>query len=226
MKLRVGMQNVAKVVVIFFFFAAWSLIYDQVNEHSARPDRTIHLTRPVDRFPGIIQPWTAVIYVFGGIALPLLPFVYNWTWPRLRFVLTCYAVTSMLAFACYWLWPLGIVRPIFLGNSLGERLMRGVFTIDREANCFPSGHTFFATLGGILVWRGGASGAVSRSTWVLAVAVCATTVTTGQHYFIDVTGGVAAALLGYTTTRMLMPPTKRVVSGRAVTVPSNASHGG
>ena len=44
----------------------------------------IHRVRPCDLWPEIIQPWTAVVYVFGGFLLPLLPFYYNWAWPKLR----------------------------------------------------------------------------------------------------------------------------------------------
>jgi len=177
--------------------------YDRANQHGANPARTIHLRRPLDRFPGIIQPWTAVIYVVGGLAMPLLPFAFNRSWPRLLLVLSSYTLTSLLAFACYWLWPLGIVRPIYLGGGVGERLMRAVFSVDLEANCFPSSHTYFAVLGAILVSQGSASPWTRRLTWALAVAVCATTVTTGQHYFIDILGGVIAALLGYTAARSL-----------------------
>src|SRR5262249_34531326 len=74
--------------------------------------------------PRIIQPWTAFLYVFGGLALPLLPFYYNWDWPRLRLVLACYALASALAFVCYWAWPLSIVRPSFEQPGLGDWLMR------------------------------------------------------------------------------------------------------
>jgi membrane-associated phospholipid phosphatase len=196
---------VLKLAVILAFFAAWAILYDQTNRHGADPANTVRLTRPLDRFPGIIQPWTAVIYVFGGIALPVLPFLYNWSWPRLRFVLACYALSSLLAFACYWFWPLGMDRPSYRGDGLGDHLMRGVFAWDREANCFPSSHTFFAVLGAILVSDGGAGPVARRLTWALAVAVCATTVTTGQHYFIDIPGGVATSLFGFAAARELMP---------------------
>jgi membrane-associated phospholipid phosphatase len=196
-------QTVLKLAAVLLFFAAWIVLYDRTNQHGADPIRTIHLKRPLDQVPGIIQPWTAVIYVFGGLAMPLLPFAFNWTWPRLTFVLLCYTLTSLLAFTCYWLWPLGIIRPVYLGNGIGEQLMRGVFSVDLEANCCPSSHTFYAILGAILVSHGGAGPVTRRLTWALAVAVCVTTVTTGQHYFIDILGGVVAALLGYTAARSL-----------------------
>jgi membrane-associated phospholipid phosphatase len=220
-----ALQVIAKLAVIALFFTAWAFVYEFVNRRGADPARTIHLTRPLDRFPGIIQPWTAVIYVFGGLALPLLPFVFNWQWPRLRFVLACYALTSLLAFGCYWIWPLGIVRPAYQGDGFGEWLMRRVFTWDLEANCFPSSHTFFAILGAILVSGGGAGPVTRRLTWALAVMVCATTVTTGQHYFVDIAGGVAAAFFGYASARGLMSAARGRRHSPAASIPGDLAPG-
>ena len=114
----IGLQAALKLAVVLLFFAAWAILYDRFNHQGADPTRTIRLTRPIDRIAGITQPWTAVIYVFGGIALPLLAFWFHWEWARLRFVLACYTLTSLLAFACYWSWPLGIVRPDFIDQLL------------------------------------------------------------------------------------------------------------
>jgi membrane-associated phospholipid phosphatase len=201
---RIG-NSAARLAVIAGYFAAWWCIYGHMNAHGADPVRTVHLTRPADLIPGIIQPWTAVVYLLGGIVLPLLPFIYNWSWPRLRFVLACYAITTSLAFACYWLWPVSIIRPAYEGPGLGQWLMREVVAIDRPANCFPSSHVFYAVLGALLLARTGASRLVRLMTWALAVVVSVTTVTTGQHYFLDAAGGVAVALLGYAIARYLLP---------------------
>jgi membrane-associated phospholipid phosphatase len=193
----------ARALVVAAYFMIWSATYHITNAHGSDPVQTVHLTRPCDLVPGIIQPWTAVLYLAGGLVLPLLPFAYNWSWPKLRFVLACYAVSSTLAFLCYWAWPLGIVRPSFEGPGLGNWLMRQVVAVDGEANCFPSSHVLFAVLGALLVGHGGAGRPVRVAVWALAVAVCATTVTTGQHYFLDVAGGAAFALAGYGVARVL-----------------------
>jgi membrane-associated phospholipid phosphatase len=187
---------IAQVAVIGLFFAIWAVLYDATNQHGSEPSRAVHLTRPVDRFPGIIQPWTAFVYLPGGVLLPLLPFAFDRSWRWVRFVLTGYGVAALLAAACYLAWPLAMQRPPFAGDDPGERLMRLVFVFDREANCFPSSHVYFAVLGALNVARVARQRWVIRATIVLAVAVCLTTVTTGQHYLVDIPGGIAAALLG------------------------------
>src|SRR5258708_711781 len=65
-----------KWVVVLGFFGLWLWAYDAVNTFAANPARTIHLTSPASVFPWIIQPWTAVIYILGGVTFPLVPFLY------------------------------------------------------------------------------------------------------------------------------------------------------
>jgi membrane-associated phospholipid phosphatase len=129
----------------------------------------------------------------------------NWSWPKMRFVVACYTLSSALALTCYCVLPINIVRPSFDGPGLGCWLMRQVISVDKEANCFPSSHVFYALLGAILVWQGGAGGWTKTVTWAIAGAVCATTVTTGQHYFLDVVGGAVTAVTSYVAVRCLLP---------------------
>ena len=114
-----------------------------------------------------------------------------------------------MAFVCYCVWPLGIVRPSFEGPGLGRWLMRQVVAVDQEANCFPSSHAYYAVLGAILVWHGGAGRLVRGATCLLAAAVCASTVTTGQHYCVDVAGGAAVAAASYAAVRFLLRERRR-----------------
>ena len=191
----------AKLAVVAGFFAAWSILYDLANAHGSAPGRAVTFARPFDLLPGLLQPWTAVVYLVGGVALPLLPFCFHWRWPGIRFVLTCYTIAAGVTFAAYWLWPVRMDRPVFDAPGLGSRLMRWVQAVDQPANCCPSSHALFAVLGALLVAHGVASRPVQVATWSLAVAVCATTITTGQHYFIDVAVGVGVAVAAYAVAR-------------------------
>jgi len=201
-------QALQKAAVVVGFFSLWLWAYDLVNAFAADPVRTIHLTSPASVFPWIIQPWTAVIYIAGGVIFPLVPFLYYRSWRGIAFVMACVMASSLIAFAIYWAWPVSMVRPEFAGETLGERLMRWVFLVDKPANCFPSLHVIFAVLGAHLIDRAGAGRAARWIWWAFAAAVSVTTITSGQHYFIDVPAGVAVALAGYTVGRRLVPPTR------------------
>jgi membrane-associated phospholipid phosphatase len=187
----------AKLVLISAFFVLCSIIYGQINEWAFRSPRTRYFPSPREAFPGLIQPWTAIIYVCGGYAAPVLPFFFNWSWPRLRFVLQTYSLSSLIMFASFLAMPVGMRWPAYPGDSLGERLMLAVFAVDLETNCRPSGHAMFAILSAILVTNGGAPPLVRVAVWFLALSICATTITTGQHYYQDVVAGVLTAVLGF-----------------------------
>jgi hypothetical protein len=198
-------QRIAKVVVVFGFFGVWLWAYDAVNAFASDPVRTIHLTSPASVLPWIIQPWTAVIYIVGGVAFALVPFVYHGSWRGIGFVIVCFTASTLMAFFIYWAWPVSMVRPEFAGGTLGERLLNWVFLVDKPANCFPSLHVIFAVLGALLIDRAGVGRVERRLWWAFAAAVSMTTITSGQHYFIDVPGGVTVAIAGYVLGRRLLP---------------------
>src|SRR5256885_1143842 len=80
---RMKIDVALRVLVILCFFAAWWATYAWTNARGADPSRAVYLTPPRDLIPGILQPWTAVVYLAGGLALPVLPFFYYREWPRL-----------------------------------------------------------------------------------------------------------------------------------------------
>jgi membrane-associated phospholipid phosphatase len=114
-------------------------------------------------------------------------------------------MASCLAFACYWLWPVCIARPSYAGPGVGLWLMREVVAVDGAANCTPSSHAIFAILPALLIqWRA-KSCATRAAVWAAAVAVCATTVTTGQHYYLDPVAGAGTALAAAYLVRLAFP---------------------
>jgi membrane-associated phospholipid phosphatase len=203
-------QVLLKIIVVAGYFGLWFWVYDAVNAFSTDPVRTIHLTNPASIFPWIIQPWTAVIYILGGVVFPLAPFWYYPSWRGLVFVMACITASSLAAFVIYMAWPLSMVRPKFAGDTFGERLMLWVFSVDKPANCFPSLHVIFAVLGAYLIDRAGVGRLARWFWWTFAVSVSVTTVTSGQHYFIDVLGGVAVALAGYFVGRQVAPSVQSI----------------
>ncbi len=204
------LASVGKSGCVVGFFLIWGAVYDWTNAHGSDPRRTIHFTRPADVTPWLILPWSAWIYVLGGLALPVLPFFYYWSFQRLRLVLACYAIGSAIAFACYWIWPVSIIRPEYTDGGMGETLLQGVFAVDRPGNCTPSSHVFFAILSALLINRSAARPAVRAAVWLLAAAVSLTTITTGQHYWIDVAAGAALAVVTLEIGNRLVPASRAI----------------
>ena len=202
-----------KVAVVGLYFVFWWAGYTITNEFGVQSPRSIALTRPVDLVPELFQPWTAIVYVGLGMALPLFPFYYYRTWPKLGFVLGTYSLTTAISFACYGIWPMTIARPSFDGPGVGRWLMREVVAVDGAANCVPSSHVFYAVLAGLLLDRAMRTTRCRILVWPGVVAVAITTITTGQHYFVDVLGGTVVAAVGYFSVRAALPIASRPDSG-------------
>ena len=196
-------RHLLRVAAILVFLAIWILIYIELNARGAHSERAVTFRSPIDRYPWIYQPWTAVIYVFGGYLSMILPFLWNWTGRWIRFALTAYGIASVMAFLSYAIWPVVMLRPEYVGDGIGIGLMRSVVSVDDPANCFPSSHVLFALLGAMLVAYGNAPRWVKTLAWILGVSICATTITVGQHYFFDILGGMIVAVAGFVGAYLL-----------------------
>lgn len=216
-------RHVTCALAVLLYFLVWWKGYSYLNERGSDPARMILWTRPADVTPGIIQPWTAVVYVLVGSLLPLLPFWYYWNLRGVRFVLTAYCTASAIAFVCYWLWPVGIVRSTDRGDGIGPSLMRHVISVDRAANCTPSSHVIYSVLAALLVGRANPRG-IPMVVGV-AAAVSLSTITTGQHYWIDVITGASVALFAYAFARSTSPPVVRAATDdHLTTMQGDARH--
>ncbi len=196
-------RHFLRLLAIAAFFALWFWVYSELNARGAQSPRAMTFQSPIERYPWLYQPWTAIIYVFGGYLICVVPFLWNWTGRWIRFVLTAYGIASVLAFICYAIWPVVMIRPDYAGEGVGVSLMRWVISVDDAANCLPSSHVLFAVLGPLLVARGKAQPWLRYGSWILGASICITTVTVGQHYFIDILGGVIVASAGYLGASLL-----------------------
>lgn len=183
------------------FWLAWGVAYRFFNLWNEASERAIYLERPVDVMPWIIQSWTVSIYLLIGLPLPLVPFLLGLRFGRYYRMLASFAVASAIAFTTYAIYPLCMKRPEFTSDSWGDGWMRMVTSVDHDANCLPSLHTTLAVLAALWIVDYVPRRVPRWIAWACAVAVCVSTITTGQHYLIDVAGGVVTAVLAYALTR-------------------------
>ncbi len=87
--------------------------------------------------------------------------------------------------------PTGLsISPPFL-----DLLYRLICLADSPRNCFPSLHVSIATLIALVIWRCRRRLGVAFLCWALLIAI--STLTTKQHYALDVLAGTALAVLAY-----------------------------
>ena len=117
------------------------------------------------------------------------------------------AVCFTLSAAMYFLWPSGQdLRPdLSAPADVFERILSRMYAFDTNTNVFPSLHVS-CSVGAVLALRDSPTTkqrGVRPAAAGLAVLIIASTVLVKQHAFIDIPGGVAAALLSRSAVRLL-----------------------
>ena len=145
--------------------------------------------------------WTVAIY-FGCFAF----------WGAIYFLVACrerekadrfflsLLLGRILCFLVYLIYPTAKAALVFdpADQTIWTNIMRLLYAVDSPENLFPSLHCLLAWACWIGVrfkkeysiwWR--------IAAFVMAVAVCLSTLTTKQHVWVDIPGGILAAELTY-----------------------------
>jgi len=171
-----------------FAFYVPKLVMDGMPHHD--------LSLPADRLIPFV-PATILIYV-AAFAEWFLIYLYLAVQEQRRaYRFFCAVFLSLfVCFVCFLALPAAITRPAVDGSSLCGALVRLVYRLDSPTNLFPSIHCLLSWL----CWRGvrdlpDAPRGVKAGLLVFGTAVCLSTLTTKQHFIVDVLAGVAVAEL-------------------------------
>jgi membrane-associated phospholipid phosphatase len=179
--------------ILLLSAAAYLVVfYALTNYFPLRPPRTMPML-PFESAIGI-HPATCWIYlsyfvmlVFTGSRLRKL----EWA-PRAAGAIAAVVTMSGAVFLIY---PTTILRPPIVGGGVSADLLRLVRALDPPNNCFPSLHVGLAFLCSMLLMRASRRTGTIVLLWAALVAV--STLTTKQHYFLDVVGGLFVAGVGF-----------------------------
>jgi membrane-associated phospholipid phosphatase len=138
-----------------------------------------------------LWPWTSWIYVSPYLIAPLL--LARSSLSLIRRVLArgiAVLVPSLLVFA---LLPTLVERPSLEGlGGLSVGLLEVIYTVDTPPrNAAPSGHVSLTLVLAWGAWRGLPHLGARVLAVLYVLAVCASTVLTGQHHVLDVLTGAA-----------------------------------
>jgi membrane-associated phospholipid phosphatase len=143
------------------------------------------------------MPWTSIIYSLGVYFIIILAFLSSWRNKYFTILLISLIIASSISFLFYWLLPIKIVRPAYDGTGISLLLMRLITQVDNPANCFPSSHCIFAVISSMTIHSGLKSAFFKILIWIFCISICVSTITVGQHYFIDVLGGVIIGVMSH-----------------------------
>jgi membrane-associated phospholipid phosphatase len=158
-----------------------------------------------------------LIPIIAGWSIPYILWMVSWFWLSLWAVLkmpenlvktywTATLIVILSAMCVYILFPTYVDRSTVQGNGFEADVLRWIYAQDGLYNAFPSGHIYLATLTCLFYSRWH-----PQSTWfwaIILLVVCCSTLFTGQHYILDVVGGLIFALSGTYLARRLTEPGK------------------
>lgn len=190
------LSNVSKYWVGLFFLILNMTLYSVTNQI---PGTGQAFLTPSAIDMGIpIIPWTSWIYASYPL-LFLLVYVTEKRKSKLSRYLYAALAVNLISELIFILWPTAIDRTLFpLPGQNGDAsvgLLHLIRKLDNPGNCFPSLHVSTSLLSAFALWRHGSKRFYFALLWAIAIAV--STMTTKQHYFVDVISGTILAGASY-----------------------------
>ncbi|HEY1088504.1 MAG TPA: phosphatase PAP2 family protein [Archangium sp.] len=152
------------------------------------------------------MPWTVFIYLSDYF---LLFVAFQFCRSRAsadRFLVTLFSVI-FTATLLHWAYPVGFPRELYPlpdGLPLGPfKAMELLRIFDAETSCLPSLHVAAAVLGPLLISREAPKAFPWLMTWAIAISL--STLTTKQHYVLDVVAGATLAVAAWLVAQHLRP---------------------
>ncbi len=138
-------------------------------------------------------PETVWIY-FTDYLLVSLAFLVSESWDEVKRFVRAYFVLLAIGAAIHFAWPTVFPRDAFpiSGHGLSGRALSSLRGVDAPTSCLPSMHVAGSYLAAFSLWHRRRSLFAGYVAWATAVAV--STLTTKQHYLVDVVSGLGLAV--------------------------------
>jgi membrane-associated phospholipid phosphatase len=170
-----------------------AVLYLVPNHVQLLPPRTLWWSR-VDATTSFL-PWTVWIY-FSDYFLVSSAFLVSETWDEVKRFVRAYFVLLFIGAVIHLSWPTVYPRALFPApvRTFSGRALEWLRGVDLATSCLPSMHVAGSYLAAFSLWHRRRSLFGGYVLWATAIAV--STLTTKQHYLVDVLAGLllAAAL--------------------------------
>jgi membrane-associated phospholipid phosphatase len=160
----------------------------------------LHFVQPAQLVPTAIDravpflEWTIWIYVSYFVIL-FVPFLVCRDELRVMHVFYALALNSVLAGAIFLVWPTQVAVQQPSGEGLTGLLWQALLTVDRPVNCVPSLHVANASVCAFALRQEGTEWRYGAPVWLALIVL--STLTTKQHFFIDIAAGVLLAAFSF-----------------------------
>jgi membrane-associated phospholipid phosphatase len=160
----------------------------------------VRLVQPVQVAPTAVDraipflEWTIWIYVSYFLFL-FVPFAVCRDEARVTRALYALALNSVLAGVVFLAWPTQLTAQQPAGGGLTGLLWQALLTVDRPVNCVPSLHVANACVCAFAVQHEGRTWRSVAPVWLALIVL--STLTTKQHFVIDIAAGVLLAAFSF-----------------------------
>jgi membrane-associated phospholipid phosphatase len=160
----------------------------------------VHLVQPTALVPTALDravpflEWTIWIYVSYFMIL-FVPFIVCRDEARVMHVFYALALNSAVAGAIFVALPTQLAVQQPSGGGLTGLLWQALLTVDRPVNCVPSLHVANASVCAFALQREGAGWRYGAPVWLALIML--STLTTKQHFVVDISAGVLLAAFSY-----------------------------
>ena len=110
-----------------------------------------------------------------------------------------FILAATIGLVIFVLWPTAVARESPGSDGLTGLLWRWLYSVDTPANALPSLHVANTCLAAARLWRCCGAWRIMAPVWALLIVL--STLTTKQHYAIDIAGGVALAAVCFVAVR-------------------------
>jgi len=147
----------------------------------------------LDTFFPFNRHWVWPYYFY--FVLLFIPFFFIKTWRGLKAALLAYGITTAISLGFYAFWPTGIDRPLIIANDLSAKLLKFIYEGDKPYNCFPSQHVGFSWTAAVVIFQ--EKRTLGIIAVIAAILISLSTVFIKQHWFVDMPGGIAVAIIAW-----------------------------
>jgi membrane-associated phospholipid phosphatase len=179
-----------KWIAAALWYAAFCALYTFTGRIHLRAPATFELWLP-DRLIPFID-WTIWVYASQYLLLYGCFLGVNGARAVSR-LFYAISLASLLAFCIFLIYPTEFPRSVTMKEEASTYAFRFLYSIDSAANCFPSLHVALAWLSALGLRDERKKAGALAMVWSTIISI--STLTTKQHYFVDMVGGGGLAML-------------------------------
>ncbi|MBI2027155.1 MAG: phosphatase PAP2 family protein [Deltaproteobacteria bacterium] len=173
-----------------FFLLCFAIGYGATNRFPVFDPKLLPLNF-IDQYFGF-HPWTVWIYM-SDYLLIFMPLFFVHDEAFFKTMTRAFVWNFVIHFTIFFFFPTTMIRLALVEQNFTNTVFSLLRMIDSPVNCFPSQHVSLCFLVACCFWHYRRNLSIVFFLWATLIAL--STLTTKQHYFWDVLGGLIVAAL-------------------------------